>query len=102
MSILLFIFWLPGTLYLRILDTVAKSLRYFLRNINSLCQQDELLWGAAWLYKASGSEAYLRYILTNNEELGGTTESPPAFSWDNKYAGAQVLLATVGLCHFLQ
>ncbi|KAH6804322.1 glycosyl hydrolase 9B15 [Perilla frutescens var. frutescens] len=51
--------------------------------------QDELLWGAAWLYKASGDSTYLNYVSTNE----GWSQSVPEFSWDNKFAGAQTLLA---------
>lgn len=55
--------------------------------------QDELLWGAAWMYKATRESTYLQYLIQNGNALGGTTLSVQAFSWDNKYAGAQVLLA---------
>ncbi|CAH9077722.1 unnamed protein product [Cuscuta epithymum] len=51
--------------------------------------QDELLWAAAWLYKASGDQNYLKYV-TNNQ---GWSKSVSEFSWDNKFAGAQTLLA---------
>ncbi|CAI5513230.1 unnamed protein product [Closterium sp. Naga37s-1] len=55
--------------------------------------QDELLWAAVWLYRATGERRYLDYIVTNEKQLGGTQSSVQNFSWDNKYAGAQVLLA---------
>lgn len=51
--------------------------------------QDELLWAAAWLYKASGETSYLDYV-SNNE---GWSQAVSEFSWDNKFAGAQTLLA---------
>ncbi|XVF10516.1 hypothetical protein REPUB_Repub07fG0189700 [Reevesia pubescens] len=51
--------------------------------------QDELLWSAAWLYKASGDEKYLSYVLSNQ----GWSQAVSEFSWDNKFAGAQALLA---------
>ncbi|OVA02110.1 Glycoside hydrolase [Macleaya cordata] len=51
--------------------------------------QDELLWAAAWLYKASGDNKYLSYV-SNNQ---GWSQAAPEFSWDNKFAGAQALLA---------
>ncbi|CAI7736066.1 unnamed protein product, partial [Closterium sp. NIES-53] len=54
---------------------------------------DELLWAAVWLYRATGERRYLDYIVTNEKQLGGTQSSVQNFSWDNKYAGAQVLLA---------
>ncbi|KAJ7555154.1 hypothetical protein O6H91_05G024200 [Diphasiastrum complanatum] len=56
--------------------------------------KDELLWGAVWLYKASRDENYLRYIMNNGPDLGGTI-STYLLSWDNKYCGAQVLLSKV-------
>lgn len=56
--------------------------------------QDELLWGAAWLYKATKDGRYLHYI-QHNTNLGGTTIFRPTMDWDNKYAGVQVLLAEV-------
>ncbi|CAI5482386.1 unnamed protein product [Closterium sp. Yama58-4] len=55
-------------------------------------RQDELLWAAAWLYRATGDEAYLQYIQRNDAQLGGSTQQLSEFSWDNKYAGAQLLL----------
>ncbi|XP_051136984.1 endoglucanase 20-like [Andrographis paniculata] len=51
--------------------------------------QDELLWAAAWLYKATGDNTYLNYLSTNQ----GWSQSVSEFSWDNKFAGAQALLA---------
>ncbi|KAJ8768601.1 hypothetical protein K2173_022723 [Erythroxylum novogranatense] len=51
--------------------------------------QDELLWAATWLYKASGENKYLSYVLTNQRWSQAASE----FSWDNKYAGAQTLLS---------
>ncbi|KAF7139055.1 hypothetical protein RHSIM_Rhsim07G0087500 [Rhododendron simsii] len=51
--------------------------------------QDELLWAAAWLYKASGQTSYLNYV-SNNQ---GWSQASSEFSWDNKFAGAQTLLA---------
>ncbi|TVU21182.1 hypothetical protein EJB05_30806, partial [Eragrostis curvula] len=54
--------------------------------------QDELLWGAAWLHRATKSPAYLSYIQTNGQVLGAD-ESDNTFGWDNKHAGARVLIA---------
>lgn len=54
---------------------------------------DELVWGAAWLYRATRENGYLKYLIRNGNALGGSTQSVNQFSWDNKYAGAQVLLA---------
>uniref|UniRef100_A0A803LWA4 Endoglucanase n=1 Tax=Chenopodium quinoa TaxID=63459 RepID=A0A803LWA4_CHEQI len=52
-------------------------------------QSDELLWAAAWLYKASGNSKYLNYVSSNK----GWSQAVSEFSWDNKYAGVQILLA---------
>ncbi|KAH6833973.1 cellulase 3 [Perilla frutescens var. hirtella] len=49
---------------------------------------DELLWGAAWLFRATNQVYYLNFI----KSLGGN-DGTDIFSWDNKYAGARVLLA---------
>lgn len=57
--------------------------------------QDELVWGAAWLYKATRLDLYLQYLITNANSLGGATVTVNAFNWDNKYAGAQLLVAQV-------
>lgn len=53
--------------------------------------KDELLWAATWLYKASGDNNYLSYVLTNQ----GWSQPASEFSWDNKFVGAQTLLVKV-------
>ncbi|XP_078169682.1 cellulase 3 [Carex rostrata] len=50
--------------------------------------QDELLWAAAWLHKATRNSSYINYA----KSLGCNPDSD-TFSWDNKYPGASVLLA---------
>lgn len=57
--------------------------------------QDELLWAAAWLYKATNNGYYLNYLGKNGDSLGGTGWSMNEFSWDVKYAGVQTLVAKV-------
>ncbi|KAL2524956.1 Endoglucanase 6 [Abeliophyllum distichum] len=54
---------------------------------------DELLWAAAWLYKASNKEYYLNYLGYNGNALGGTGWSMTEFGWDVKYAGVQTLVS---------
>ncbi|XP_047327647.1 endoglucanase 6 [Impatiens glandulifera] len=54
---------------------------------------DELLWGAAWLYKATNNPYYLSYLANNGEALGGTGWAMTEFGWDVKYAGVQTLVA---------
>lgn len=56
--------------------------------------KDELLWGAAWLHKATRSPKYLNYIQENGQTLGGA-ETDNTFGWDNKHAGARILLSKV-------
>ncbi|KAL0557407.1 hypothetical protein IC582_005945 [Cucumis melo] len=49
---------------------------------------DELLWAATWLYIATRRPVYLKYV---QEE--SISASVAEFSWDLKYAGAQILLS---------
>ncbi|GJR84538.1 endoglucanase 14-like protein [Tanacetum coccineum] len=51
--------------------------------------QDELLWAAAWLYRATNNKIYADFI-ANATYLGGTRSM---FSWDDKFVGFQVLIA---------
>ncbi|GLJ18834.1 hypothetical protein SUGI_0336450 [Cryptomeria japonica] len=63
---------------------------------NSSGYWDEFIWGAAWMYFATGNSSYLR--LATNKEIAkhaGAFSGGPyygVFSWDNKLPGAQVLL----------
>ncbi|XP_052188641.1 endoglucanase 9-like [Diospyros lotus] len=50
--------------------------------------KDELVWGAAWLFRATNDVYYFNFIKSL-----GANDAPDIFSWDNKYAGASVLLA---------
>ncbi|XP_042003078.1 endoglucanase 6-like [Salvia splendens] len=54
---------------------------------------DELLWGAAWMYKATNNAYYLNYLGKNGDALGGTGWAMTEFGWDVKYAGVQTLVA---------
>lgn len=56
--------------------------------------QDELLWGAAWLRRASQSDSYLSYIQNNGKTLGAD-DNINEFGWDNKHAGLNVLVSKV-------
>lgn len=51
--------------------------------------EDELSWGAVWLYKATGDRKYLEKAKTNYQYLD------PAWThnWDNKSYGTAILLA---------
>lgn len=57
--------------------------------------KDELLWAAAWLFRATGDKYYLKYVVDNAVSMGGTGWAVREFSWDNKYAGVQILLSKV-------
>ncbi|XP_058075644.1 endoglucanase 14-like [Magnolia sinica] len=54
---------------------------------------DELLWAAAWLHRATNDQAYLDY-LAKAGDIGGTRSE---FSWDDKFVGAQTLVAKLVL-----
>ncbi|KAK9270919.1 hypothetical protein L1049_026506 [Liquidambar formosana] len=49
---------------------------------------DELLWGASWLLRATNDVTYFNFIKSL-----GANDGPDIFSWDNKFAGAYVLLS---------
>ncbi|XWS65745.1 hypothetical protein CRYUN_Cryun05aG0139600 [Craigia yunnanensis] len=55
--------------------------------------EDELLWAAAWLHRATNEQSYLDF-LSGTGNTGGTRTQ---FSWDDKYVGAQVLAAKLVL-----
>ncbi|KAL2518804.1 Endoglucanase 8 [Abeliophyllum distichum] len=54
--------------------------------------QDELLWGAAWLHKASRRREYREYIV-KNEVILRAGDTINEFGWDNKHAGINVLIS---------
>ncbi|XAR63661.1 Cellulase [Bertholletia excelsa] len=54
--------------------------------------QDELLWGAAWLHKASRRREYREYIV-RNEVILRAGDTINEFGWDNKHAGINVLIS---------
>nr|AMH40365.1 glycoside hydrolase family 9 [Extatosoma tiaratum] len=56
---------------------------------NSSGYEDELIWGAAWLYRATKDKTYLTYV----EEVYPTIQYYIGFNWDQKIGGADVLLA---------
>lgn len=61
---------------------------------NSTSYWDEYVWGAAWMYYATGNNSYLQ-LATNPtlaKHAGAFWGGPDygVFSWDNKLAGAQV------------
>nr|DAD47865.1 TPA_asm: hypothetical protein HUJ06_017802 [Nelumbo nucifera] len=56
---------------------------------------DELVWAAAWLYKASGNQEYWDYLANNIDKLESIYYAPTEFGWDSKHAGINVLMADV-------
>ncbi|KAI5595370.1 hypothetical protein BDE02_03G134200 [Populus trichocarpa] len=54
--------------------------------------QDELLWGASWLHKASLNGTYLAYIQSNGHTMG-SDDDDYSFSWDDKRPGTKILLS---------
>ncbi|CAH8344339.1 unnamed protein product [Eruca vesicaria subsp. sativa] len=54
--------------------------------------KDELLWGAAWLRRATGSDDYLEYLVKNRESFG-VDYNYMDFGWDSKFVGIDVLVA---------
>ncbi|VVA94921.1 unnamed protein product [Arabis nemorensis] len=63
--------------------------KYSRLHFNTEALTDELVWGAAWLHRATKNPYYTNLI----KSLGGEGDQPDIFSWDNKYAGAYVLLS---------
>ncbi|KAE8681631.1 Endoglucanase 3 [Hibiscus syriacus] len=56
--------------------------------------QDELLWGASWLHRATKNPAYRSYIQVNGQILGAA-EFDNSYGWDNKHVGERILLSKV-------
>ncbi|KAI3949365.1 hypothetical protein MKW98_023302 [Papaver atlanticum] len=63
---------------------------------NSTSYWDEFLWGATWLYYATGNTSYLERATSRVlAKHAGAFSAGPNYgipSWDNKLTGAQVLL----------
>ncbi|XP_044468828.1 endoglucanase 8-like isoform X1 [Mangifera indica] len=59
--------------------------------------QDELIWGAAWLYKATSKADYWDYVVKNASTLGNYNYNE--FGWDNKNAGINVLVTRLNTCN---
>ncbi|KAE8667905.1 Endoglucanase 13 [Hibiscus syriacus] len=72
-------------------DSIPSAKQFY----KSSGYSDELLWAAAWLFQATGEEQYLKYVVDNGAYMGGTGLAVKEFSWDNKYAGVQILLSKV-------
>nr|CAB3263574.1 endoglucanase 22 [Phallusia mammillata] len=68
----------------------VQSVRNFYKSWNGY--NDELLWAAVWLHKATNESSFLKKA-EDRYDAYGANEVPQEFSWDDKYAGVQVLLA---------
>ncbi|MER7457013.1 glycoside hydrolase family 9 protein [Micromonospora sp. NPDC126480] len=84
-------------------DTVRKAYHECITDATSFYRswsgwQDELVWGAIWLYRATGDAAYLAKAESEYDRLGTENQSTTrsykwTIAWDNKQFGAYVLLA---------
>ncbi|KAI3818243.1 hypothetical protein L1987_12046 [Smallanthus sonchifolius] len=71
-------------------DYLKSAVCPFYCDINGY--QDELLWAAAWLHKASRIRQYREYIV-RNEVILRAGDTINEFGWDNKHAGINVLIS---------
>ena len=86
-------------------DTVRKSYHECITDATSFYKswsgyQDELVWGAIWLYRATGDATYLAKAESEYDKLGTEPQSTTrsykwTIAWDNKQFGAYVLLANL-------
>lgn len=86
-------------------DTVRKAYSDCITDAQSFYKswsgyQDELVWGAIWLYRATNDSTYLAKAESEYDKLGTepqtTTHSYKwTIAWDNKQFGAYVLLANL-------
>jgi hypothetical protein len=82
-----------GDRYRGTYDSSIAEVRSYYASVSGY--QDELLWAALWLHRATGRDDYLRYAVDKAESFGGVGWAMTEFSWDVKYAGVQVLAAKV-------
>ncbi|CAK8575478.1 unnamed protein product [Lathyrus sativus] len=68
-------------------DSIGDGVCPFYCDFNGY--MDELVWGAAWLYRASNDQTYWNFVQSNIQSLGPSTE----FGWDSKHAGINVLIS---------
>ncbi|MTK01668.1 glycoside hydrolase family 9 protein [Micromonospora sp. CP22] len=86
-------------------DNVRKSYHECITDATSFYRswsgyQDELVWGAIWLYRATGDAAYLAKAESEYDKLGTEPQTDTrsykwTVAWDNKQFGAYVLLANL-------
>ncbi|MEO3821043.1 glycoside hydrolase family 9 protein [Plantactinospora sp. B24E8] len=86
-------------------DTVRRAYHECITDVTNFYRswsgyQDELVWGAIWLYRATGEASYLTKAETEYDRLGTEPQSSTRMykwtvAWDNKQFGAYVLLANL-------
>lgn len=86
-------------------DTVRKNYHECITDATNFYKswsgyQDELVWGAIWLYRATGDASYLTKAESEYDKLGTEPQSTTrsykwTIAWDNKQFGAYVLLANL-------
>ncbi|MEU4567637.1 glycoside hydrolase family 9 protein [Micromonospora sp. NPDC023956] len=86
-------------------DTVRKNYHECITDATSFYRswsgyQDELVWGAIWLHRATGEASYLAKAEAEYDKLGNENQSTTksykwTIAWDNKQFGAYVLLAAL-------
>ncbi|MFI6762252.1 glycoside hydrolase family 9 protein [Micromonospora sp. NPDC050417] len=86
-------------------DTVRRAYHECITDVTSFYRswsgyQDELVWGAVWLYRATGEAAYLAKAESEYDRLGTEPQSTTRLykwtvAWDNKQFGTYVLLANL-------
>ncbi|SCG66516.1 processive endocellulase [Micromonospora echinaurantiaca] len=86
-------------------DTVRKSYHECITDVTNFYRswsgwQDELVWGAIWLHRATGEAAYLAKAESEYDKLGTENQTTTrsykwTIAWDNKQFGAYVLLANL-------
>ncbi|MCG5466120.1 glycoside hydrolase family 9 protein [Micromonospora sp. NPDC053740] len=86
-------------------DTVRKAYHECITDATSFYRswsgwQDELVWAAIWLHRATGEASYLTKAESEYDKLGTENQSTTrsykwTIAWDNKQFGAYVLLANL-------
>uniref|UniRef100_F6S7X2 Endoglucanase n=1 Tax=Ciona intestinalis TaxID=7719 RepID=F6S7X2_CIOIN len=71
--------------------SVPQAKRYY----KSYSDEDEMIWGAAWLYRATGEQRYLNDATRQYLRASGPYLVEREFSWDRKMIGVQVLMANL-------
>ncbi|WP_442932451.1 glycoside hydrolase family 9 protein [Micromonospora sp. NBC_01699] len=86
-------------------DTVRRAYHECITDVTSYYRswsgyQDELVWGAIWLHRATGEAAYLAKAEAEYDRLGTEPQSTTRLykwtvAWDNKQFGTYILLANL-------